>query len=672
MEEHWAWCPNQYFSSDLPVYSSLGNGTLYSPSEQPQPSRYAVIDLGTLGAFSYAQAINTKGQVVGYTAFNGNTVSHAFVYANGFMQDLGTVGGGASLAFGINDSGQVVGYSSPVMGHYRAFLYSGGSMQNISASSASNYLAFGININGLITGYLSPRNGNYPHAFLYDGSMHDLGTLGGTSSTGRGINKDGSITGDAFTGSGVDHAFLYANGLMQDIGTLRADSYGYGINDYGNIVGYSSPGSGVYHAFLYSAGTMRDIGTSVGGSSYGYSINNKGQVVGKFYPSGTQLAFIYTGGTMYDLNTQAINPTGWRLQSAQAINDAGQIAGYGISPSGQAHAFLLNPLQNGAIQAASTVQTKLPTYTHPASPLPAITGLVFITHGWISGFDDVTQLANAEAFVNSTSNAIVQYLAAKGIENWQVEGYMWPGGADQYLPSTALANAEQIGVAIGNYIVAQGNHGWTNIHFIAHSAGAGMIQKATEVIKTSLGEGVTVHCTFLDAYDGVAGEKALEYGSQADWADSYFVRDGLQLSGVTGRLLPNAYNTDVTALDPGSLPEPWYESLLDPGSGCFDLESSHGWPIAFYDKTIANDPLVYEWQFYNGFGFPLSEESGMPMGRAKSQYPPGNGVSYGSAMDLGPQNGNCTPATRPPRSLTPSRRSGCFSQIRNGPRRSFP
>jgi len=29
---HWAWCPNQYFSCDLPVYSSLGNGLVYSPS----------------------------------------------------------------------------------------------------------------------------------------------------------------------------------------------------------------------------------------------------------------------------------------------------------------------------------------------------------------------------------------------------------------------------------------------------------------------------------------------------------------------------------------------------------------------------------------------------------------------------------------------------------------
>jgi len=77
--------------------------------------------------------------VVGYA----NTSSggyHAFLYSNGFMQDLGTFGGANSLADGINDSGQIVGNAD-------------------TSSSAAT------------------------HAFLYSGgAMHDLGTLGGTKS----------------------------------------------------------------------------------------------------------------------------------------------------------------------------------------------------------------------------------------------------------------------------------------------------------------------------------------------------------------------------------------------------------------------------------------------------------------------------------------------------------
>jgi probable HAF family extracellular repeat protein len=45
---------------------------------------------------------------------------------------------------------------------------------------------------------------------------------------------------------------------------------------------------------------------------------------------------------MYDLNT-LINPSfGWVLQQAFAINDDGQVTGFGTI-DGQTHAFLLTP-----------------------------------------------------------------------------------------------------------------------------------------------------------------------------------------------------------------------------------------------------------------------------------------------------------------------------------------
>jgi uncharacterized membrane protein len=36
---------------------------------------------------------------------------HAFLWSNGGMQDLGTLGGSASGGYGINDNDQVTGYS---------------------------------------------------------------------------------------------------------------------------------------------------------------------------------------------------------------------------------------------------------------------------------------------------------------------------------------------------------------------------------------------------------------------------------------------------------------------------------------------------------------------------------------------------------------------------------
>jgi len=648
--------PDMFMASD----TMTPNGHNPVPADQtPVGQNYTVVDLGAVGSdlASYAYGINNNGQTVGDSLTASGGTGHAFLYSNGSMQGLVTPYGFGSIANGINNSGQVVGYAYYGNGtfSFHAFLYSDGSMQDLGTLPGGTYSsANGINNHSQVVGYSSATNGGYIRAFLYsNGSMQDLGAFADDDiSLAYGINDNGQVVG--YSDIGIhSHAFLYSNGSMQDLGTLpgSGDSYAYGVNNNGQVVGDSFVGNN-YHAFLYSDGSMQDLGMLPGGSfSVAFGINDNGQVVGYADSSNNgSAAFLYSGGVMQDLNSLLINPnSGWTLQAATAINNAGQIVGSGINPSGQTHAFLLNPLPLGSVTAASTVQTNLPPYSDP--PAPAVTGLVFITHGWIDSKEFPATLPEAINFVNQASNVVAQYLANNGIQNWQVCGYQWTNQADYTLfqggPTTALGNAEQIGVKLGNYIVAQGSSGWTHIHFIAHSAGAGMIQRATEVIKTSLGTNVTIHCTFLDAYDGLAGEKAYEYGSQADWADSYFVRDGFQLAGVTGRLLPNAYNVDVTALDQSSSLSPWYESPIDPIPTCRELQSNHGWPIWFYSNSIAgNLSSVTNGLYYDGFGFPLSEEGGQ-WNYALNNYLPGNGLSYGSVADLGPERG-CVPAYGPP------------------------
>jgi probable HAF family extracellular repeat protein len=74
-------------------------------------------DLGTLGGTnSLAFGINASGQVVGY-ARNADSIFHAFLYANGQMQDLNDLvdlpdGVFLSSAYGINDQGWIVGQAS--------------------------------------------------------------------------------------------------------------------------------------------------------------------------------------------------------------------------------------------------------------------------------------------------------------------------------------------------------------------------------------------------------------------------------------------------------------------------------------------------------------------------------------------------------------------------------
>ncbi len=321
-----------------------------SPAHARPP--YIVTDLGALvGDNSLATGINNSGQVVGWTNnVAGSTTTHAFLYSGGSVTDLGTLGGNKSTANAINNSGQVVGSSNDASGGFYAFLYSGGSMTNIGSPVKGT--GFGINNSGQVAGvFLTPDINS--HACLYsNGTVRDLGTLGGDNSYAYGINDSGLIVGySQTTGNATYHAFIDSGGLMTDLGTLGGSySMATGVNNSGQVVGVASPGGSATFAFLYSDGTMTELPTLLGQGSQADAINNSGQIVG-FYNDASggsvqadRKGFLYSNGIMSDLNTLAAG-SGWNLQVPEAINDLGQIVGFGTNPSGQTDAFLLTPAQ---------------------------------------------------------------------------------------------------------------------------------------------------------------------------------------------------------------------------------------------------------------------------------------------------------------------------------------
>ncbi len=334
---------------------------------------YTITDLGVLRGDNESSGfwINNLGDVVGcsdtqtlegYPCTGLVAGQHGFYWSkSGGMKDLGTLPGATvSGAIGVNDSGTVVGYSNikgqPATNFVAVQWSSTGTITNLGTlAGGSSSAAFEINSSGEIAGDSFLSNGVVDAVSWTSKKIKNLGALPKAIFTaGLDINDNGYIVGESVFGYGppfTSHAFLWNGSTMKDLGTLTGGvtSVANAVNSSGVIVGQSDGTSigGHWHAVLWNtSGQIRDLGVIRGGNySIAFGVNDSNVVVGYGNLSNNAAhAMVWTStGGMQDLNSLIPPSSGWVLINANAINNVGQITGYG-NKGGHNHAFLLTPV----------------------------------------------------------------------------------------------------------------------------------------------------------------------------------------------------------------------------------------------------------------------------------------------------------------------------------------
>ncbi len=301
---------------------------------------YRVIDLGTLGGSSAATSLNSNGRAAGWSLLGSQSVRAMESDGRGGPQSLDPAH--QSRAYGINDSGQSVGVQYDAYGNAHAVIWGDGG-DSLGELGGANSYALAINSSGTVAGAVAGRAAR----FTGHGEAVEV-EVNAPWSSANAINSSGGVAGTAQPVNGQFRAFsATAGGQVAMIGTLAGGwaSYGQALNDEGWVVGGATTARGYMHAFLFANGRMQDLGTLGGGNSGAYGVNSGGQVVGySNTPDGQSSAFQWENGVMRDLNTSIAADTGWRLLEASAINERGQIAGFGLF-GGVQRAFRLDPIE---------------------------------------------------------------------------------------------------------------------------------------------------------------------------------------------------------------------------------------------------------------------------------------------------------------------------------------
>ena len=360
-----------------------------------RPVLYAVVDLGTLGGtFAAASTLNDRAWAVGGSTLKGDQSGHGFLWRDGAMTDLGSLGGPNSVGLGVKDNrGLVAGgaetaspdplaedfcgfdgfFSIPATGLIcRGFVWRDGVMTALPTLGGANSNALSVNNQGQAVGYaenstvdpscVAPQHLDY-EAVVWGPGAGDIQTLpplaGDKVSWAGANNASGLVAGlsgpcappnSLGNGSVLAHAVIWEKGRATLLPTLGGTaSLPSEINSRGQLAGLSLlPGDAVFHAVLGQKGVVTDRGVLPGDvTSFAAGLNDNGQAVGGSVARNMSSSrpFLWRDGVMTDLSA-LIRPgsTSLTITFANDINSRGEILAEAFDPSsGESRAVMLIP-----------------------------------------------------------------------------------------------------------------------------------------------------------------------------------------------------------------------------------------------------------------------------------------------------------------------------------------
>lgn len=252
---------------------------------------------------------------------------------------------GHAQANAVNDAGLVVG----TLGADWAFAdIPGTGLEVLTTDSPGNTFGRGCNNRGEIVG--SYGDWGVLWRIAADGTL--TGPIDLPWFSPQAINDDGVMAGQFFDLDTEIHkaAIAWFEGDQLEVvplpGLFAEDRGGANaINNLGEVVGYSL-GNGAKHPFLWTpqSGTIA-LETVDGRIGEALGINDLGQIVGWSDTRSGQRAVLWQNGSVVALNSLIGTGSKATLARAEAINNAGHIAGTLLLPKpvNESHGFLLTP-----------------------------------------------------------------------------------------------------------------------------------------------------------------------------------------------------------------------------------------------------------------------------------------------------------------------------------------